>query len=898
MRKGVHGQGHKETIESSAGPTKPRSTDEGSSLPKRPRRNAANGSTPPPRLPLDQLPGLGDPPPGTRKVFVGGGPRTTTQLSAEIDFLFAHAEDFRMLQEAGGRYDIQRVVFERRTDDFLGRGSAWGPDQGGGTVNSGAERSGIDYAPRLESFLTENRAAFEEAYRDDPVASALLKASFESGDGTPNTSAGALRRKDQGREERMHSLAQQERAQTTFPFYRITTATETSVEAIDLAHPNQPVVSAKRVGDDESSSIKADSVILNTGMTLTSPVSDPEVLRHAHVAPMGALTGFLQAQELLDSQGKLKVRRELRDDREAGIKLALGGTGLSAMDQILALQPVMDLFEPDPGSNLGYRVSETAKQKYAGALTFISTTEGKWVPPRHVSKDCAWTQATDGLANSHEVHVALLHGKGEKLFTDYHDVMRASIACALGITLEQVDEAGLSTPELLRAQHARSQFHLHKLAESALAESMQTLEGAKRQAYLQAILGLGMERDLDAAIHGMERDAPLSFLGRFGYQMHRAQVAGLTGPQTPATNEDLLAAFGEWMAHITSSPVQVQSMAHLLVEAGIASHVQGTYSALAPNDDTDGRPLQFTAKNGEAATFDAFIVSPTPHRAEQTLQSLAGQVEPVHPLLPELGKVTSNRRIVAKGGQPSRVEDYSLNGKGAFVPGTRRLAGAFAIDVNNRESATDVAPGLAYRSMAAEHLAAVGVPNPLDEVDKLYLKYLPGDKEFAKEAATFEPHYRSLTTKAAFVRPADHASDGDAVEFASLLSKVRSGSRVRAQGALLEPVLQPAFDRAKGVPTTGVSRAAAERFRGPSEQFGDAMASREPYAPASRDDYFARFVDMPMHVHEAVYKEAFEKAMSMAASRKTTWATATAALLVGSAGMAALLWVLRQQRGR
>jgi len=66
--------------------------------------------------------------------------------------------------------------------------------------------------------------------------------------------------------------------------------------------------------------------------------------------------------------------------------------------------------------------------------------------------------------------------------------------------------------------------------------------------------------------------------------MHRAQVAGLTGPQTPATNEDLLAAFGEWMAHITSSPVQVQSMAHLLVEAGIASHVQGTYSALAPHD--------------------------------------------------------------------------------------------------------------------------------------------------------------------------------------------------------------------------------------------------------------------------------------------------------------------------
>jgi hypothetical protein len=852
-----------------------------------PEPSAKRRRTPGSQVALDRLAALTEPDHGTRVVYTGGGPRTTTQVAAEIQFLDDHADDFRRIQEAGGRYDIQSVIVERKDESFIGRGNAWGPDQGGGTVNTGAEAAGIDYTDRLESFVSDNRDALEHAYRDNPVAASTLRSAFSGndapGDGRPTTGRGVLTRQHQGFEEMKHFIGLTRSAQQRHPFYHLTVLPCTSAQAIDLSRPDKPAIALSDGSTNRSlGTIHADVVRLNTGTTTVSPVADPEVLAHSFVQAMepAALNGFLGARGLLDETGQLKP----------GSRLALGGTGLSAYDQMIALQGPMNLLERDDSSPSGYRVTESAARKYRGAITFISNTEGKWVPPRHTtSKGPAWTQREDALGNTRELHAGFLHNQGEKVLTDWDDVMRGSIALALGTTPEQVDPRGLDTADLLAAQHERNLTHMGRLDEAAalagdarqqkIDEAAQTLEGARRQASLQAIIGLGMERDLGSAVEAMELDAPHTFSGRAGYPMHRAQVAGLTqmAGGTPPDNAGLLSTHGAWMSDITSSPVRVHEMASMLFRAGIASHLPGSYSGFSAvrqasgqaSSSQDGdKPLQFRGRDGSTARFDAFIVSPTFRRnAEPAIASLAGQVKAVHPGIPDLGEVTTNRRIVAADGQPSHVEDYSLNGKGDYVPGTRSRVGAFALDVNNRESATDVAPGLACRRMAAEHLAAVGVANPIAVVESLYAKHLPDHSEFDAEVRRFELHYESLSTKASYLRAAADAAQGDAGSFAQLAQAARSGSRVQSQAALLEPVLQPYFASVQGTAVDAAVQAGARRFAAPSAGFADSVTQRESFSPASRDRYLSRFVDVPLSVHEAVYQEAFERALAITPAR-------------------------------
>jgi len=417
------------------------------------------------QAPASRLAGLNEPASGTRVVLAGGGPRTTSQAEAEIDFLFEHRNDFERIQNAGGHYDIQTVVVERQDEGFLGRGNAWGPNQGGGTVNTGAEEAGQSYANRLESYTTRNRDALEFAYgRDNPVALSTLTSAFAGGDapgdGRPTTARGVMTRADQGFENLEHFHLHHRRAEIEFPFYKLMVLTNTSAEAIDLSDPHKPALALADAKTKESvGTLTGDVVRLNTGTTVASPISDAAVLAYSFIQPMDdkALDRFLESRDLLDSDGRLKE----------GATLALGGSGLSAYDQVLALQGSMNLFESDPNSRIGYRITDEARRKYAGAITFISNTEGKWIPPRHVGKAAQWDQRTNGLVGTEELHAAFLHDKGQKVFTDWNDVVMGSIALALNMTPKAIADSGLSTKDLLNVYHQRNEFHAQKLEEAA-----------------------------------------------------------------------------------------------------------------------------------------------------------------------------------------------------------------------------------------------------------------------------------------------------------------------------------------------------------------------------------------------------------------------------------------------
>jgi hypothetical protein len=358
-------------------------------------------------------------------------------------------------------------------------------------------------------------------------------------------------------------------------------------------------------------------------------------------------------------------------------------------------------------------------------------------------------------------------------------------------------QEGLSTEQLLQAHHASNEEAAQKLVAARglqgdakagmIQASAQTLEGARRQAHLSTILGMGMERDLGAALPAMAEAAPLTFAGREGYLMHRAQLKAITEPGTEAVqdNAEMIKRFGTMMRDITSSPLYVQDTAPMLFASGVAAYQAGSYDKLKAGGTE--RALAFEAHDGAQSQFDAFIVSPTFNRGQEpAVASLRGQITPAHSNIPDIGEVTTNRRILDQNRQPSSVEDYSLNGKGGRVPGTRNTAAVFATDVNNRESGVDVAPGLAFRRMAHEHLAAAGVQNPAAEVEKLYQRHMPSNTAHAAEVATFERHFDTAITKAAALKSAELAAGGDGQVFKGLADVARGASAVSSHAALID----------------------------------------------------------------------------------------------------------------
>lgn len=283
------------------------------------------------------------------------------------------------------------------------------------------------------------------------------------------------------------------------------------------------------------------------------------------------------------------------------------------------------------------------------------------------------------------------------------------------------------------------------------------------------------------------------------------------------------------MLDVTASPYQVHDLAHQLMEAGILEYPPGSYGQIAATGAEQGvdKPLSFTDDAGNLTKHDLFLVSPTFQRSRNPAEaSLKDQVTPADQRATGSWQVGPHRRGWTNQGELSHLEDYGLTGKGMAVlneVGRRTTVGAFAVDVNNRESAVQLAPGLAYRRFSQQHLAAAGVPNPVDVVDALYEECLPTDEEYREEAEKFRDAYHETMERAAYLRVIEHIEHDDPDRYKELYAKGRTGeARVLAGG---EAYLR-------------------EKARIP------------PFSPSNMREYFGRFVDVPEHVHEKVYLRA------------------------------------------
>ena len=135
--------------------------------------------------------------------------------------------------------------------------------------------------------------------------------------------------------------------------------------------------------------------------------------------------------------------------------------------------------------------------------------------------------------------------------------------------------------------------------------------------------------------------------------------------------------------------------------------------------------------------------------------------------------------------------------------------------------------GPAYRRLAVAHLEAAGFENPLEMLAELYRECLPGAAAYEAEAKSFEKDYREAMRKAAYLRAIEEIAGEDAEEFGRLYEFGADEAERRLHGG---------------------------------SRYAELVAEIPAYDPPSAEDYYARFDDHPLEVHERVYGMAFERA--------------------------------------
>jgi hypothetical protein len=796
-------------------------------------------------------------------VLVGGGPRGAMCLNAFVATMLAHDQDVDMLQRMGARYDIKINMIESQGKSELARGNSFGSE------HTGISNTGVNWklTPRLAASADEksssissmgdiaskvrrsvsNHGATEAQMKStNRVAAIMFQKATSAASTTPHgqvsLDTACLQRKDVGESllatfKEFYGAAKQK-----MPYLQLNVQTNTKVQCLQLERGSDLAVSTfnKRTGRTEL--IKADTVHLFTGSTLKAPDVQPPVRSMTYCGFMtpANLWGFLTPQGLLDEDKKLKV----------GSKILIGGTNLSAIDAMTAMEPYMGLVEECPSEPGGYRINATAARDYADAITFVSYEPCMFPIPR-VSFGQGWRQTSDAFGSTEQMHALFLHEHGQDLGNVWTVIQKAAIARTNGILPSQVDPHFTSTKEQLAFMYQSSLVYFENMEKAGLAEKVygsnstekksyldkatQSLYGARMQAACNRSDGYGMERDLEAARQRMAELAPLTWGGRHGWPMEKAQLAAITNPEFAAesSNEDL---YRDWVKQdwdMIGSPPAMHSLIVKLCEAGVVKFVTAKYADIAAAPSHDKLSLL-------GDTYDVFLVSPVFDRsADVTAKALLGQVTPVHAELATHSLVGKHRAVISKDGTMLNVEDYGMSGCGAKIhhkDGSRSHLNAYAVDLNSLASAVDTMPSVAMRMATAAHLHAAGVDDPWSVVRALFHQCTPSVAAYNAEVSKFAPMFQEAHEMAVYFKLLERTCDGDATVFATGYDA--SGTKA-GRSAFLETLCG-----------TNNSIAKAE--------YDEQISNIPLFNPASKDGYFARFVDTTEKEDIMVYERAVE----------------------------------------
>jgi hypothetical protein len=800
-------------------------------------------------------------------VFVGGGPRGAMCLNAFVATLLAHRTDVEALTKMGAKYDVTLTVIDSQEEEQLARGNSFGREHTGIT-NTGTKwkltpRLASSADKNLSSILemgdiarrvaqsTRNFAETESRMRKTNPVAAIM---FQTAARTPTLALdrelgqelSCFTRNDVG-----ESLLATFRefcavAKQKLPFLTLDLQTNTQVRKVNLGKDNGLAVTTQDARSGGSKLVKADAIKLFTGTTLKAPQVQPTVatMMYCDIMTPQKIRSFLCARGLV-SHDRLKV----------GSKVLIGGSNLSAIDTMVALEPFMGLVEENSASPGGYSINENAARDYAGAITFVSRTECAFAIPR-VSFGEGWRQEHDAFGTSKHQHALFLHEHGQDLFSAWTAIQKAGIARTIGMLPSQVYPKYTDTKAQLADMYEASKVYFESMERAGKAEqyngsdSIETkhyldkathsLYGARMQAVLNRIDGYGMERDLNKVRESMSDFAPLTWGGRNGLAIIKAQLAVVTNPAF-AGEKSNDAIYHDWMRHemdVSGSPPAMHSLVAKLSEAGVVNFVTADYADIETAPSKDALLL-------DGDRYGAFLVSPVFNRdAEDTAKAFAGQVLPAHPDLGMHPMVGKSRAVVSRQGELANVEDYGLSGCGAKIQhkdGSRSHLNAYAVDINAISSALETMPSVAMRMAAAAHLTAAGVGNPWGKLRQFADDCKPSIEDYDAEVAKFAPIFKEAHELALFYGLIEQSSNGDAAVFAQAYD---ASWTMESRDALVQKL----------------GRSKCQRTMEAKREYDSAMLRIPPFNPPPRDDYFARFVDTTEKEDIAIYERALELA--------------------------------------
>ncbi|CAN8064115.1 unnamed protein product [Agarophyton chilense] len=797
-------------------------------------------------------------------VLIGGGPRSVIQVNTEIIFMILFRDHFRELCNLGAHYDISTTVIEKK--EGVGLGSPYCAGQTG-MMNTGLEDDihfplslpkgsealsvlmhFLSYKQRYESFVGQNTDAYyEEVKKYNLPGSIMFKKSVGpesfSLDGTLDHKIAYIMRRTTGAEEEKTFEVVRSLAQRLLPFYKLNIQSSSEVRGVKVQSTGKQLVISEQRGTSIPQTIEADQVRLNTGTILKNPVLDARVrdLMFCQAMNVEHFKLYCAERQLLDNDGWMKQ----------GIKVISGGMGLSGLDQLTVLDGVMNLFEEDESHLLGYKVKESAKLKYQNAITLISRTEGRSVFPRQGFTP-EWRQDGQIMAFTEHLHALSLHNQGEEVFGIWYDILTASVARTMKKTPEEVRQGNLPIETSLKLQYEETLKFLHnrRLAgdqekegnlpgkERFMNEAMKTVYGAWRQATTAFLLGYGLESSIQAATDRMENLAPITWKGRQSWLFTRTMVGAITDPEF-ALKKSNMEYFHNWKniyRYIASSPVEIHSMMHLLIEAGIASYEHAEYNQVIYDDATGKLDV-----NG--ILHDLFIVSPTYETSEDVVSTnISQQLQPFVSDHPSYGKIGKFRKFQDKLGRSVPIECNGVAGLGFDVHehGMHSKVGTFAVDLNDRSSGTGVASSFTLRRMAVAHMKAAGIECAEEKIEELYELGKPSIEAYENEVRKFEKYFLEAYEIWAYLRAIEAIAGDDGRLFCELYD---SGLTRNGREAVME--------KCRSESSTGVNG---------SEIYFRELANVPAFNILSRDGFYARSVDTTDEEDVWLYKEAFKLA--------------------------------------
>ena len=270
------------------------------------------------------------------------------------------------------------------------------------------------------------------------------------------------------------------------------------------------------------------------------------------------------------------------------------------------------------------------------------------------------------------------------------------------------------------------------------------------------------------------------------------------------------------LAYLTAQTPELQDWMAQLFTTGTAGHEIASWTDISFSDG------KFHVNNTD---FDAlFFPGILTEEADKVFQAF-DDVDQITPGQPAFAK----GRLLQTDGQLTNCSYTGIGNRGKIVGGSvmGRRAGDYSHASSSQLSIVNARMELCHALLRAR-----GIEDTAAAINEIYQRLLPGNEAFDQETAQFRTEYYELHEQIAFLDFCEQLAGQDADAYASYYDQAFSkGSRTKL--------------------------ANSRRSQAPAavQTFESRIANIPPYTPATRDQYYSRFVDYTEHEANCIYKE-------------------------------------------